>query len=127
MRAFLLSVSSALILGLALLSRSVPAGASEGCPNDCWVHVYGDEEYSEGNAHTVICGPAELPNLEKLNGKDWGDQIDSVKVGGTATVDAWKDKNYQDTKISFAAGQSYPSLGELGFHDDIGSMKVQCK
>jgi hypothetical protein len=50
-----------------------------------------------------------------------------VRVGSAATVDAWKDKNYQDAKISFAAGQTYPNLGELGFHDEIDSMKVQCQ
>lgn len=92
----------------------------------CWVDIYEDEYYSQDDAYTRIIGPVELPNLENVNGIDWSDQIDSLRVGPNALVKAYEDKNYKDTEQQFGPNQNVPRLDEVNFGDEIDSMIVVC-
>jgi hypothetical protein len=100
-----------------------PARATSGC----WVHIFEDEDFSTGDDHLVVWGPASFANMRGLpssGDKDWGDEIDSVIVGPNAWVQAFEDENFEDTEIWFVPNQAVRSLDELGIGDDIDSMRI---
>ncbi len=133
---------SVLLAGLLALAGNVRAAG------DCWLDVY-DKTNFEG-AHVRIDGPAELPNLGKLQGQDWGNRIDSLIVGPKAQVIAFRKEDfkedqsglpyhsdaiknwggdastYSDLEISFTPGQKEHHLGELNYHQNINSLKIKC-
>jgi hypothetical protein len=87
----------------------------------CWIKVW--EHGHFGGKSAVIQGPAAFANM-RLPDKDWGDDIDSLQVGPNAWVQAFEDENFEDSEIWFVANQIVPSLDELGFGDDIDSMRI---
>lgn len=138
-------VSRGLVLALVAVVVAMPVVAMAG---DCWLDVY--EEVGLQGKKVRIDGPRELPSLAKLNGENWGSRIDSLEVGPKAQIYAyrqedfkddysglgyhgdairtWKDdaKAYSDREISFGAGHREHHLGELNFHRNINSLKIQC-
>jgi len=108
-------------LASALFGFGQPGYAQD--PN-CWLDIWESDNYQDSN--TRIYGPVDLPNLRNVNGKDWGDQIDSLIVGPKTQVWAYEDENFSDTEITFSQNQRVPNTGELNFHDDIDSIKMRC-
>lgn len=90
----------------------------------CYVEVFEDENYSDASAK--IMGPASLANLHSVSGKDWGDQIDSLRVGAKTRVEAWEDEDFADDRIVFEPNQNVSKLDELNFGDEIDSIRIQC-
>jgi hypothetical protein len=89
----------------------------------CWVEVYEDDNY---DPHLQIQGPAEFASLKDLKGRNWNNDIESLIVGPSATVKAYKDKDFKGTEIAFTSNQRVPDLGKLDMSDDIESMKLSC-
>ena len=139
------NVCSAWLFGLAVASSGYSAAIQAG---DCWLDIY-DEPGLQGNK-VHIQGPRDLPNLRSLEGANWADRIDSVQVGPKAQVYAYRQEEFRDDfsglgnhgdaiktwnedartfserEISFGAGHREHHLGELNFHRNINSLKVQC-
>jgi hypothetical protein len=131
-------------LGLAALVAAPMALAA----SDCWLDIYDNNGYQGKKVR--IEGPKDLPSLARLNGEDWGNRIDSLQVGPKAQVYAyrledfkddysglgyhgdaiktWKEdaQSYSDREISFGPGRREHHLGEMNFHRNINSLKVQC-
>lgn len=117
---------------------------------ECWLEIYDAANF--GGSHARIIGPAELPSLSNINGEDWSNRIESLKVGGDAEVLAFRKGNfedvpespvnhpqafknwgaqeiaaYQDLEISFGPDAKEHHLGELKFHRNINSLKIRCR
>ena len=94
---------------------------------DCWVKVYDTDNFDTGSSIATIKGPVDLPTLDDLEGKNWGDQIESLIVGPGAEVQVWKSENYTGTALTFQPNQRVEKLGDLNYEDEIDSIKVVCK
>jgi hypothetical protein len=92
----------------------------------CWVEVYEDDNYDKDDPHLQIQGPAEFASLKDLKGRNWNNDIESLIVGPSATVKAYKDRDFKGTEIAFTSNQRVPDLGKLDMSDDIESMKLSC-
>lgn len=93
---------------------------------NCWIEVFDDTKYDADDPHVKVQGPKEYASLKNLNGRDWSNDIQSIIVGSSATVLAYKDKDFKDTEIAFTPGQRIPDLSQLDMSNDIESMKITC-
>ena len=93
---------------------------------NCWIEIFEDDNYDADDPHVKIQGPKEFATLKNLEGKDWANDIESVIVGSNASVQAYEDKDFKGTEITFAPGQRVPNLGKLDMANDIESMKISC-
>lgn len=55
----------------------------------CWVDLFEDEDFDEGDLHTRISGPVQFSEMTNVNGSDFGDKIDSLRVGPEAVMRAY--------------------------------------
>ena len=94
---------------------------------NCWIEIFEDDNYDADDPHVKIQGPTEFSTMKNLEGKDWANDIESVIVGSNASVQAYEDKNFKGTEITFAPGQRVPNLGKLDMANDIESMKISCQ
>ena len=93
---------------------------------NCWIEVFDDTKYDADDPHVKVDGPKEYASLKNLSGRDWNNDIQSVIVGSSATVLAYKDKDFKGTEIAFAPGQHIPDLSQLDMSNHIESMKITC-
>jgi len=93
---------------------------------NCWIEVFDDTKYDVDDPHVKVQGPKEYPSLKNLSGRDWNNDIQSVIVGSSATVLAYKDKDFKGTEIAFTSGQRIPDLSKLDMSNDIESLKITC-
>ena len=91
---------------------------------NCWIEIFEDDNYDADDPHVKIQGPKEFATMKNLQGKDWANDIESVIVGSNASVQAYEDKDFKGTEITFAPGQRIPNLGKLDMANDIESMKI---
>lgn len=87
----------------------------------CWVVIYEDEGYADKSL--LVTGPCSHENLKNLpgsNGKDWGDEIDSIVVGPNCWLQVFADEGYSDTTAWYGPNTQAPGLGDMG--DEIDSM-----
>ena len=80
---------------------------------NCWIEVFDDTKYDAKDPHVKLQGPKEYAALKNVNGKDWNNDIESVIVGQSATVRAYKERDFQGQEIVFASGQRIPNLSKL--------------
>jgi hypothetical protein len=96
--------------------------------NPCSVQIWEDENYEDDN--DLIVGPVDskdMKNLPGANKDDWGDEIDSLKVGSKATVTVWQNEDYKNNSATYGPGTEKTNLrGNPNFGDDIDSMKITC-
>ena len=93
---------------------------------NCWIEVFDDTKYDVDDPHVKVQGPKEYASLKDLSGRDWNNDIQSVIVGSSTKVLAYRDKDFKGTEIAFAPGQRIPNLSELDMSNDIESMKITC-
>jgi hypothetical protein len=97
--------------------------------NPCYVHVWEDENFTDDN--DVIYGPGRWNNMRNLPGAnkgDWGDEIDSLKVGPRATVTVWEDENFGDNSQTYGPGTEKTNLrGNPDMGDTIDSLEIRCQ
>jgi len=93
---------------------------------NCWVEIFDDSKYDVNDAHVKLQGPKEYASLKNLSGKDWNNDIESIIVGSSASVLAYKDKDFKGPEIAFAPGQRVPELSKLDMSNEIESMKITC-
>jgi hypothetical protein len=115
------------LLATVAWSRS---GGAQGYPQDgCWVQIFEDENYQDSS--DIVAGPGSWTNLRKLPGaskEDWGDEIDSVKVGPHATLELWEDEDFNDNHVVFGPGTEKTNLrGDPDMGDQADSMRITCQ
>ena len=93
---------------------------------NCWIEVFDDTKYDANDPHVKLQGPKDYASLKDLSGRNWNNDIQSVIVGSSASVLAYKDKDFKGTEIAFAPGQRIPDLSKLDMSNDIESMKITC-
>jgi len=137
--------ASSLSVAVLLASAGFAAAAKE-----CWLDLYDKADYQ--GSHVRLKGPADLSDLKSLNGEDWSNRIESLIVGPDAEVFAFRQEKFEDTpqgpiyhqkelqawgekdigsdqdlKIAFGPGTKEHHLGDLNFHRNINSLKLQCR
>lgn len=132
------------LLVVALYGMAGVAHAEGGC----WVEIY-DQTGFLGNGQRVA-GPARVENLRSLDGKNWGNRIDSLIVGPDAEVWLYRQEGFRsgvatppnhpdaarllpesadyprESEVSFGPGQKEHHLGELNFHRNTNSLRIEC-
>jgi hypothetical protein len=97
----------------------------------CWVQVFDDKNFKVTDDHHLICGPGKWPNLRNLPGAvkiNWGDEIESLKVGPGATVIVWIGEQYTGMSQTFGPGTENPNLKQIpGLGDQISSLEIRCQ
>ena len=93
---------------------------------NCWVEVFDDTKYDADDPHVKLQGPKDYASLKDLSGRNWSNDIQSIIVGSSASVLAYKEKDFKGTEIAFASGQRIPDLSKLDMSNDIESMKITC-
>lgn len=95
----------------------------------CWVRVWEDENYRDDSDR--ICGPGKWPSLEKLprvQNDDWGDEIESLKVGPCAMAIVWEEENFHGHFLTLGPHTERSQLdGEDESIDQINSMEITCE
>lgn len=102
--------------------------AKPGC-DACWVQIFDDKGFDVTDDNHMICGPGKYPNLRHLNGAakiNWGDEIESLKVGPGAVVTVWTGEQFTGASHTFSPGTEKMTLKDLpGFSDGISSMEIK--
>ena len=93
---------------------------------NCWIEVFDDTKYDADDPHVKLQGPKDYASLKDLSGRNWSNDIQSIIVGSSASVLAYKEKDFKGTEIAFASGQRIPDLSKLDMSNDIESMKITC-
>ena len=106
-----------------------PVAAAQPAQNPCFVQIWEDENFGDNN--DVIFGPGRWSNMRSLPGAnkgDWGDEIDSLKVGPSATVTVWEDEEFGDNSQTYGPGTEKTNLrGDPDMGDQIDSMEIKCR
>ena len=105
-----------------------PVVSSAKAANPCYVQIWEDENFGDNN--DVISGPGKWSNMRGLPGankSDWGDEIDSLRVGPRATVIVWEDEAFGDNSQTYGPGTEKTNLrGNPDMGDQIDSMEIRC-
>jgi hypothetical protein len=92
------------------------------------VHIFEDENFRDDN--DLITQPGRYANMRGLPGaakQDWGDEIDSIRMGPRARATFWEDENFGDNRIDLGPGQERNNLrGDPDMGDQIDSMELMC-
>jgi hypothetical protein len=95
----------------------------------CWVHFFDDKGFDVTDDNHMICGPGKWSNLRNLAGGtkiNWGDEIESLKVGPGAIVTVWTGEQFTGSSYTFRAGTERWTLKDLpGFSDNISSIEIK--
>jgi hypothetical protein len=106
------------------------SGANQGC-GDCWAHIYDDRNFDATDDNFLICGPGKWPNLRNLSRAtkfNWGDEIESIRVGPKATVTVWIGEQYTGASRVFGPGTQNNNLRTIpGLSDNISSIEITCQ
>jgi hypothetical protein len=87
----------------------------------CYVEVWSDKNF-EGE-YMRIEGPVEHPALD-FSGLNWGNTISSLRVGPNAFVLMYADPDFKGGMMSFGPSQEVADLEELGFNDEVDSIRL---
>lgn len=106
------------------------ATPSPGC-GDCWVHIFDDKQMDVTDDNHIICGPGKWANLRNLPGAiklNWGDEIESLKVGPKAAVIVWVGEQFSGITQTFGPGTQQITLkGNPDLSDEISSIEIRCQ
>lgn len=130
-----------------LLSLTASTAYAE--EKECWVNFFEHAQYA--GKRLYIEDPAQLENLNKVNGEDWNLRIHSIKVGPKAKVTVFQNPRFEltltemakkpdfmrawgiteqdikeDSELIFNANDMIHDLGDFSFHKKIRSLKVEC-
>ena len=121
----MVAIGSAAVTNCASPRTEDPAPISTG---ECWVELWEDENYQGDNDRITQAG--RYPNMRNLPGAnttDWGDEIDSIKLGSGTTVKLWEDEEYKDNSITIGPGGERTNLrGSPDMGDTVDAMEITC-
>jgi hypothetical protein len=87
----------------------------------CYIELWSGKEF-EGECLTIE-GPVECQALES-EVLEWGDSISSLRLGPTAFVLVYAEKDFKGAMMSFGPGQEVADLEALSFDDEIDSLRL---
>jgi len=87
----------------------------------CYIELWSDKEF-EGECLRIE-GPVERQALES-EVLEWGDSISSLRVGPSAFVLVYAEKDFKGAMMSFGPGQEVADLEALSFDDEIDSLRL---
>jgi len=87
----------------------------------CYIELWSGKNF-EGE-YLRMEGPCECRTLE-FEDLDWRDSISSLRVGPSAFVLMYSEKEFNGDMMSFGPGQDVADLVELRFNDEIDSIKL---
>ena len=87
----------------------------------CYIELWSDKEF-EGECLRIE-GPVECQALES-EVLEWGDSISSLRVGPSAFVLVYAEKDFKGAMMSFGPGQEVADLEALSFDDEIDSLRL---
>jgi hypothetical protein len=115
----------------------------------CWADFFEGIQYS--GKHFLVEGPAQLENLNNVNGENWDLRIDSLKTGPKAKVTVFENPNFkmtlkemakypelmrslgvtekdirEDSELIFHPNSMIHDFSDFNFHKKIRSLKVEC-
>lgn len=93
---------------------------------NCWVDIFEDSQFDVEDPHVRMLGPLQSATLANVAGRDWNNDIQSLIVGPTAMVYAYKGRDFSGPEVIFAPNQQVSNLDELDMGNDFESIKVQC-
>ena len=120
-----------------------------GKEDDCWADFFEHSQYA--GEHFRLEGPAQLQNLNVVNGENWASRIDSLIVGPKAKVMVYDNTDFklklrdmaqypelmrsmgitekdikEEDELFFNANAKIHDLSDFNFHSKIRSLKVEC-
>ena len=87
----------------------------------CYIELWSEMKFA--GECLRIEGPVECQALE-FAGLEWSERISSLRVGPSAFVLAYAEKDFKGALMSFGPGQEVGDLKELSFNDDIDSIRL---
>lgn len=115
----------------------------------CWAEFFDGSQYT--GKHFLLEGPAQLKDLNNVNGENWNLRIDSIKVGPKAKVTVFENPDFkmtlkemakypelmhslgitendirEDSELIFNADSKVHDLSDFNFHKKIKSLKIEC-
>ncbi|NOT85834.1 MAG: hypothetical protein HOP02_13885 [Methylococcaceae bacterium] len=136
----------ALLVVMIFLAQSLNVAAKD---KDCWAEFFDDTQYT--GKHFQLNEPAQLANLNAVNGENWAIRISSLKVGPKATVIIFDNENFrlsttdmakspdlmrswgitekdikEESELIFNANATIHDLSDFGFHQKVKSLKMKC-
>jgi hypothetical protein len=87
----------------------------------CWVDLFDGTRF-EGH-RCRLHGPADFPGL-RVREPDWGDRIQSVRVGPTAYVQCFSGPAFDDTVFWLLPNQAVETSGDFDCPVGVDSIRV---
>lgn len=110
-------------------ASSQPAQPARPDCGSTWVQFFDDKGFDVTDDNHMICGPGKWPNLRNLTGAtkiNWGDEIESLKVGPGAIVTVWTGEQFTGASHTFSPGTERFTLKDIpGFSDNISSIEIK--
>jgi DnaJ domain len=107
---------------------TLAAGPAANC-GDNWVQIFDDNYFDISDDNHIICGPGKYTNLRNLPGAmklDWGNEIQSLKVGPGVTVTIWTVEGFKGISKTFGPGSEVPLLKAIpGLSDNISAIEIK--
>jgi hypothetical protein len=135
---------------VVLLLVLAASAAKAGEKNLCWVDLFEHPQYQ--GQHLLVEGPAQLENLNNVNGENWDRRIDSIKVGPKAKVTVYQNPKFklnltemakspdlmrgwgitekdilEDSELIFNENAKIHELGDFNFNKKTRSLKIECQ
>lgn len=104
-------------------SDSPSTEGSSDSGDGCWVHLFDGDNFDESDDNLKLTEAGEYENLENLPGadKDWTDEADSIKVGSSAKVEIFDQRDFKGKSQTLEAGSEHPDVD-----DEPYSLKMTC-
>ena len=123
MRIFVAIVTVALGLSSSLGNAALETQIVD---KDCWVELYEDDDFDRDDPFLRLQGPAQFATLDNLEGKDWGNDIESIIMGPNAYMKAYDRKDFKGNEMAFVPNQRVKDLGKFDMANAIDSFKLTC-
>jgi hypothetical protein len=101
----------------------VQSSSTKSTNASCYIHFFYSDNFKDTNH--IVYGPGKWSNLQNLpgaGGVDWEGEIGSFKIGPTATVRIWEDKNFHGNSQILGPGTEIAN-----FDDALASIKITCR
>lgn len=100
----------------------------------CWVLLFAGEEFDPPmvklKGPTFIenfrDGPVVTPELKSVGGPIFLRSVQSAIIGPHARLVGYEGIRYSKRSLTLEAGQQVPDLIDLGFHERVNSLQVEC-
>jgi hypothetical protein len=91
----------------------------------CWVRFYDKKNY-EGDS-LLLTGPVSIPRMIGPFGFDWENKVRSLKVGPTANLTIFDNRDFRDQDKFIDAKTNVPDMSkQMGYFDDFRSIMLSC-